>query len=166
MNWIGTDSGGFYYTNGNLRTEADSILDDVQRDWTYIDNQRTWTEFFGYSNEGLKLSPYCSWRFVYLDEAYHKAFGGGVSTSTPHRSPLYVYSDSGQSMVTGNQVTDLLREIPHNPTKMYYEPRHILYLPVRVEVMDIIETQLAENDGSLVDFASGVTTLTLHFKYE
>ena len=68
------------------------------------------------------------------------------------------------STCTGNQVTDLLREIPHDPTKMSYEPRHILYLPVRVDVMDIIETQLAENDGKLVDFASGVTTVTLHFK--
>ena len=58
-----------------------------------------------------------------------------------------------------------MREIPHDPSKMSYEPRHILYLPVRVDVMDI-ETQLAENDGKLVDFASGVTTVTLHFKYE
>ena len=89
-----------------------------------------------------------------------------MSTSTPHQSPLYVYSDAGQSMVTGNQVKDLLTEIAQDPTKMYYEPRHILYLPVRFEVMDIIETQLAENDGTLVDFAPGVTTLTLHFKYE
>ena len=46
-------------------------------------------------------------------------------------------------MVTGYQVTDLLREIPQDPTKMYYEPKHILYLPVHVEVMDIIKTQLA-----------------------
>ena len=69
-------------------------------------------------------------------------------------------------MVTGNQVTDLLREIPHDPTKMYYEPRHVLYLPVRVDIMDIIETQLAENDGKLVDFNTGVTTVTLHFKHE
>ena len=77
-----------------------------------------------------------------------------------------MYSNAGQSRVTGNQVTDLLREVPYDPTKMTYEPRHILYLPVRLEVMDIIETQVAENDGSLVKFASGVTTLTLHFKYE
>ena len=69
-------------------------------------------------------------------------------------------------MVMGNQVTDLLSEIPHDPTKMTYEPKHVLYLPVRVDVMDIIETQVAENDGTLVDFVSGVTTMTLHFKYE
>ena len=89
-----------------------------------------------------------------------------MNSTTPHRTPLYVYSDVGQSTVTGHQVTDLLREIPHDPTKMSYEPRHILYLPVRVDVMDILETQLAENNRSLVNFASGVTTLTLHFKYE
>ena len=66
-------------------------------------------------------------------------------------------------MVMGNQVTDLLREIPHDPTRMTYEPRHVLYQPVHVDIMDIIETQIAKNDGSLVAFA---TTLTLHFKYE
>ena len=32
--------------------------------------------------------------------------------------------------------------------------------------MDIIETQVAENDGTLVEFASGLTTLTLHFKHD
>ena len=77
-----------------------------------------------------------------------------------------MYSSAGQSMVTGNQVTDLLREIPHDPTRMTYEPRHVLYVPVRMDVMDIIETEVAENDGTLVEFASGVTTITLHFKYE
>ena len=68
--------------------------------------------------------------------------------------------------MTGNQVMSLLREIPHDPTRMTYEPRHVLYVPVRVDVMDIIETQVAENDGTLLDFASGVTTITLRFKYE
>ena len=67
-------------------------------------------------------------------------------------------------MVTRDQVKDLFREILHNPSNMTYEPRHILYLPVRVEVMDIM--QLAETDKTLVDFASGVTTITLLFKYE
>ena len=60
-------------------------------------------------------------------------------------------------MITGNQVTDLLREIPHDPTKMSYEPVHIQYKSVRSNLMDIIETQVAENDGRLVDFVSSVT---------
>ena len=166
MNWIEKDLYDFYYTSGNLRNEADSVPDDIQRDWPNVDQFRTWSELFGYTYEGLQLSAYCNWRFVYLDEAYHKAFGGTVASVTPHRSPLYVYSNVGQSMITGNQVTDLLRKIPHDPTKMTYEPRHILYLPVRGNAMDIIETQVAEVDGQLVNFSSGVTSVTLHFKHE
>jgi len=118
------------------------------------------------SSDKLYLGPYCNWRFIYLDESYKKAFSGNVNTPTPHRSPMYVYSNVGQSMVTGNQVTDLLREIPHDPTIMTYEPRHVSYLPVRTDVIDITETQVAEHDGSLVNFVRGVTTITLHFKYE
>ena len=38
------------------------------------------------------------------------------------------------------------------------------YLPVRSNVMDIIELQVAENTGRLVE--NTVTTVTLHFKYE
>ena len=155
MDWIRKDRGDFYYTNGNLRSEADSVPNDIERDWSNIDQYRTWSELFGYVQEGLQLSAYCNWRFVYLDESYRKAFA---------RGPIYVYSNVGQSTITGDQVTNLLREIPHDPTKMTYEPKHVLYLPVRVQVMDIIETQLVENDGSLLDFTSGVTTVTLHFK--
>jgi len=44
------------------------------------------------------------------------------------------------------------------------QPRHILYLPVRTAVLDIVETEVSEEDGQLVDFASGVMTITLHFK--
>lgn len=166
MKWIVKDEYNVYHTRGNLRNEADQVPNDVKKDWTYIDDGRSWSQLWNYSNEGLQLSPYCNWRFVYLDEAYQKAFGGGASTTAPNRSPLYVYSNVGESMVTGNQVTDLLREIPHDPTLMTYEPAHIVYLPVRSEIVDIIETQVAENDGKLVDFVSGVTTLTLHFRYE
>ena len=169
MNWIGQDQYGNYEMLGNLVKEIpnDEVPSGIQTDWTKGSGKNDWSPFWIYTNEGLQISPYCNWRFYNLDEAYAKAFGGGgVSVSTPHRSPIYVYSDVGQSTVTGNQVTDLLREIPHDPTRMAYEPKHILYLPVRLEIIDIIETQLSENDGKLVDFASGVTTVTLHFKYE
>ena len=168
MNWIGEDQFGNYELTGFLIKEfADDKVPDVYyRDWSQSGGKGAWNPFWVYTSEGLQLSSYCNWRFVYLDESYQKAFGGTVNSTTPHRTPLYVYSDVGQSTVTANQVTDLFRGIPHDPSQMSYEPRHILYLPVHVDVMDIIETQLAENDGKLVDFASGVTTVTLHFKYE
>ena len=91
-------------------------------------------------------------------------FGGSVSI--PPRTPMYLYSNVGRSMVVGNQVTDLLREIPPESSKGSYEPVHIQYLPVRSDVIDIIELQVAENDGKLVEFSSGVTSVTLHFKHE
>ena len=168
MHWIGRDEYGNYELTGFLIKEFvnDKVPDVYYRDWNQTSGVGAWNPFWVYNSEGLQLSSYCNWRFVYLDESYQKTFGGTVSNVTPHRTPLYVYSNAGRSTVTGNQVTDLLREIPHDPTKMYYEPKHILYLPVRVDVMDIIETQVAENDGALVNFASGVTTVTLHFKYE
>ena len=69
-------------------------------------------------------------------------------------------------MVTGNQVTDLLKQVHYDTGVVDLQPRHSLYLPVRTTVLDIIETQVSENDGRLVDFATGVTTITLHFKRE
>ena len=167
MNWLLKDQNGNWDLHGNLVKEmpSDKTPDGpIPLDWQKGSDINNWSDFWIYTNEGLRLSVFCNWRFYYLDEAYQKTFG--VGSALPNRSPLYIYSDVGQSMVMGNQVTDLLREIPHDPTRMTYEPRHVLYLPVRVDVMDIIETQVAENDGTLVEFASGVTTITLHFKYE
>ena len=68
-----------------------------------------------------------------LDESYQRAFG-----ST--RRPLHVYSSAGQSTVMGNQVTDLLREVPYALQERYFEPRNVQYLPLRTDVIDIIET--------------------------
>ena len=49
-------------------------------------------------------------------------------------------------MVTGNQVTDLLKQVPYSPEDRDFQPKHILYLPVRTIGMDIVEVQVAEND--------------------
>jgi len=115
----------------------------------------------------LQLSPYCNWRFSYLDEEYAKVYQGvSVDPTIPPRSPMYLYSNVGRSTITGNRVTDLLREVPHDPTKTTYEPSQVQYKPVRSNVLGIVELQLAENDGKLLDFTSGVTSVTLHFKYE
>ena len=170
MQWVKPEDGGdIFMMNGNLMTEADSVSKDVKKDWTYVDRFRSWSELWNYAHEGLQLSSYCNWRFIYLDEAYRMAFGGvneTVIVSAPPRGPLYLYSNVGQSTVTGNQITDLLREVPYSLREHHFEPRHIQYLPLRTDVIDIIETQVAENDGELVDFISGVTSVTLHFKYE
>ena len=121
--------------------------------------------FFKTDADALYLSVYINWVFVNLDRSFEEAFGSHTHTVVPKRS-LYVYSSVGQSVIMGNQITDLLREIPYNPEEHYFEPKHIQYIPVRSDVLDIIETQVAENTGALTDFTSGVTTVTLHFKHE
>ena len=65
------------------------------------------------------------------------------------------------------RITDLLREIKYHPQNTtHFEPRHIQYVPVRNEVVEIVETQMAETNGDLVKFGEGRTILTLHFKRE
>ena len=174
MKWLTReDAASYWMTKGNLMPEVDTISTDFRKDWTVTakpgERFGSWTEIWKYSDDGLQLSPYCSWRFINLDESYREAFGGVSETalaSAPPRGPMYLYSNVGRSTIMGNRVTDLLREIPHDLTKMSYEPLHIHYKPVRSNLVDIIETQLAENDGKLVDFVSGVTSVTLHFKNE
>ena len=170
MGWILIEPIGDHLLTQNLIKEfpTHKVPDGVQKDWQSSDDVRGggWSNFWLLTDSVLQLGPYCNWRFTYLDESYKKAFGGNVTTLVPHRSPMFVYSNVGQSTVAADQVTDLLREIPVDPTVMTYEPVNPLYLPVRTDVMDIIKVLLTEHNGELVDFVRGVTRLTLHFKYE
>ena len=73
----------------------------------------------------------------------------------------------GSRRVAGNQVTDLLGEVHYKrggKGSHYYEPLHIQYIPVRKDVIDIIETQVTETTGALTKFGAGNTIVTLHFK--
>lgn len=115
--------------------------------------------FYKIDPDVLHLSVVINWVFMDLDNAYEKAFGH-------NRRPMYLYSNVGRSMVVGDQVTDLIREIPYALNERQFEPNRIQYLPVRSDVIDIIELQVSGNDGKLVEFSPGVTSVTLHFKYE
>ena len=69
--------------------------------------------------------------------------------------------------MVGNQVTDLLREVSlrrEGKGSQYFEPLHIQYIPVRKEILDIIEVQVAETTGELVKFGEGNTIVTLKFE--
>ena len=170
MEWIGQDAYGNYVLKDNLIKEfnGDTIPGSFPEEWSTHEagelGKKQWSYFWRMTKDGLQLGNNCNWRFTYLDEAYQKAYGGSVTTSTPHRAPLYIYSNVGRSTITGNRVTDLLREVPHDPTKMTYEPPRVQYKSIRSNIMDIIETEVSEEDGTLVNFISGVTTVTLHFK--
>jgi len=114
----------------------------------------------GAGKEYLKLSTYCNWRFLNLNKAFEVVVGSSSRS-------LFVYSDVGGGSVVRNQVTDLLREvnlIRRGAGVQYFEPTHIQYIPVRKDIIDIIEVQVAETTGELTTFGAGNTIVTLHFK--
>ena len=108
----------------------------------------------------LQLSMSCSWRFTNLNVAFRSVVG------EPTRS-LHVYSDVAGSSIVGYRVTELLREVKYKREgrgTIYVEPLHIQYIPLRNEMIEIVQTQVAETNGDLVKFGEGNTIVTLHFK--
>ena len=162
MKWIkmGTLGNGQpgYVLGPNLR--KDFAEDVVPTARNLIIPQNNGDEiFYKVDEDALYLCAYINWVFMDLDRSYEQAIGGN------NRS-LYVYSNVGQSMVTGNQVTNLLKHVPYSLETVDLQLKHILYLRVRTAVVDIVEVQVSENEGTLVKFESGVTSITLHFKHE
>ena len=102
------------------------------------------------------------WRFVNINEAFKGIVGSPART-------LFVYTDVNASSRTGDQVTELLREVQYKrggEGSAYFEPMKIQYLPLRSTFIETIEVQVAETNGKLVVFGEGITILTLHFKKE
>ena len=107
------------------------------------------------------LSCTCNWRFTNIRRAFTDAVLEGGTRS------LFVYSDAGRSSIVGNRMTDLLREIKFSSDgrgSQYFEPIHIQYIPVRKQVLDIIEVNVAETTGELARLGKGNTIVTLHFR--
>ena len=110
----------------------------------------------------IKISLDVSWRFINLDYAFENVFGHSTR-------PLYVYSDVNASTVLGDQITDFIREVNYKREgngSYYFEPTHLQYKPLRKQLLDIIQVQIAEATGQLVNFGQGITTVTFHFKNE
>ena len=108
----------------------------------------------------IRISLDVSWRFINLDYAFSH-----VSKHTSR--PLYVYSDVGESNVLGDKITDFMRAMDYHREgkgSYFHEPTHLQYIPLRREILDIIQIQIAKTSGELVKFGQGVSTVTLHFK--
>ena len=108
----------------------------------------------------VKLSLDVNWRFINLNQSFKNVL------ESSSRS-LFVYSDVGGSSVVGDQVTDLLREVNYErggKGSYYFEPTHLQYIPLRKEVLDTIEVQVAETTGDLVKFGQENTIVTLKFE--
>ena len=158
MGWVVSESAG-YVLGPNLRKEFPTHIIPKAVDLVPRPVNNGDRIFYKIDPDVLHLSCFINWVFTDLDASFEKAFGN-------NQRPMYLYSGSPRSMVVGNQVTDLIREVPYSLVSRYFEPNQIQYLPVRSDSLDIIETQVAEVDGKLVDFSPGVTSVTLHFKHE
>ena len=109
----------------------------------------------------VHIGIWVNWRFFNLNSAFTRVIG--TSTRTFH-----FYSDVCASSLMGNSVKDLFREIRYKRegrAAIYFEPVHIQYIPVRNNIVETIETEIAESEtGALVKFGKGEGILTLHFK--
>ena len=159
MGWIEQVSPGTYRLGPNLLPEFQGMSTiPTPSDVLDASNKPT---FWKVEGDYVKLSLSCPWRFVNLNDTFRP------SMEFPSTRPLHVYCDVGTSSMVGGRITDLLREIKYQPQNTtHFEPRHIQYVPVRNEVVEIVETQMAETNGDLVKFGEGHTLLTLHFKRE
>ena len=159
MGWIEQVSTGVYRLGPNLLQEFQGISTiPTPTDVRDAGNKPT---FWKVDGDYVKLSLSCPWRFVNLNNKFRPS-----SEFAPTRL-LHVYCDVGTSSMVGGRITDLLREIKYQPQNTtHFEPRHIQYVPVRNEVVEIVETQMAEINGDLTQFGEGHTLLTLHFKRE
>lgn len=163
MGWLWKRNDGTIVLGPNLRQEfMNDHIPDLKKTVHDLQDISGSPVFWKVQNEHFTMSTTCNWRFLNLNNAFQNVVG-------EHSRSLFVYSDVGGTNVVGNQVTDLLREINFQRQAKginYFEPLHIQYIPVRKEVVDIIETQVAETSGELSNFGEGNTILTLHFKRE
>ena len=163
MKWVDYLEDGTVTLGPNIQIITNTSLDLDKTPAIAADVTRAGTNVGAYwtvDNGWLKLSKAASWRFVNVNQAYEKM------TNYSSRS-LFVYCNVGESQVVGNKITDVLREIPYQTRgggHQYIEPKHLQYKPVRTNVLDIIEVQVAETDGKLTKFEDGTTTVTLHVK--
>ena len=152
MKWVIENEDGTRQLGPNLQQELfTETVPDLNARNVFVDVEKGDDKkavFWTLQGDYYRLSYHCNWRFINLNSAFRPVVG---STS---RS-LFVYSDVGGSGVVGNQVTDLLREvnfIRRGAGIQYFEPLHIQYIPVRKDLIDIIETQVAETTGELTKF--------------
>ena len=108
----------------------------------------------------VRFYSYVNWYFSGLDQKIYQAF------VDPNRT-LFVYTDLAQTQIVGSTETDLLREVSFNnfdKGKYLYEPLNLQHIPIRKNMFGTIEVGISETDGTQVEFNSGPTILTVHFR--
>jgi hypothetical protein len=84
---------------------------------------------------------------------------------------LFVYTNIIKSSIVGGKKAQLIRIIPlENPSNnsvgsmksLTFNP--ILFYPLQQNYLDMIEIQIRDNSGRLINFQSGKTIITLFFR--
>ena len=113
------------------------------------------------SEKWIRLSGSVEWRLTKLNATYdaiHKHTGKAVM----------VYTDLQQSTVVGSTKAQLLRQLVvrrgGEAGHTYSEPKHLEWIPVSTRQTDIVEVQLADVDGKLLDLPQGKSLVTVALK--
>lgn len=108
-----------------------------------------------------RLQAPVTWEIMNLNTGWFEA------TFTPETKTMRVFSNVGESRLVGNQRVDLLREVRMDEDKegqQYYEPRHLEYIPVRRQAFEVLDIHIDDLNGGTINFGTGVTSVTLHFR--
>jgi len=85
--------------------------------------------------------------------------------SAPLLRPVHPYCNAGENGIVGNQITNLMRDLPYKDELTWWEPQHVQYRRLRGDVVEIVEVEVASKEGELLPLVSNCETqAVLHFK--
>ena len=160
MGWWKPDGVKWKLGNNLLAIPFPIPSDRSSRSTGFTDNA-----IFQVTGNWMTISNQFLWEFSNLNETLFR-------NKNLRQRPIHIYSDVGKSMIIGNQVTDLLREVRYSPPQRdadqsYFEPKITYYHDVRNINIEIVTIQVSETNGDLVSFKTNQETIvTLHFKKE
>lgn len=123
-----------------------------------------------YSDNGgfFGFRAHAKYRFFAKKNWFHTTTATHPDHGDSKLTMLYVYSNVGRGAILGDQITDLLRQVPvkHENAEgfIYYEPQNLQHVDVRSTDMDVIEIAIGKPEGGLAELGEGITTVTLHFR--
>lgn len=113
------------------------------------------------SYQWIRLSGMVEWRLINLQQTYNDIH------KHPNQSVM-VYTNLQRSTIVGEKTVQLLREIvvsgSNEEGHSYAEPKHLQWIPVASNHMDIAEVQLADVNGALLSLPPGKSLVTVAFQ--
>ena len=99
------------------------------------------------------------------DKTKHYSMQPAMKSMKAKVQPAMIYCNVGESRMVGNQITNFLQDVPYKNEAMWWSPETTHYTAVRDETTEVVEVEVADNTGKLLNLnPHGETQLTLHFK--